>query len=762
MLSRLQKTNKLHTMRMIFVIAIATATCDCNEDSYALLVSFDNWPEDVTKYLEQEQIDDKYKKESESWYDIPYSSIISRGQSAKIKFEARDGLGCTAADHEATIEIPFWPRQWVRVKVPWNKLAYPQCPPEWPSQMLTWDNPKLGNGLSPALGGTGDDDIWMVDSTGAAWHFDGQTWKNTIPNAAYGLTGIWSASRTNVWATSISGAIFHWNGESWTARQSFDKSIRQIFGVNSGNIYAVGVRGFMAHWDGISWTEIRPETTNDLNAIWGRSDAEVWAGGAKGTILHYDGKSWKKKEIPLPEPKMGIITKDIYSIWGPPATKQNPQPAEVWLVGDMGTRIRWNGSEFEHWRKGDISMPQLRVVRGFATQDNFADPSYVWISGSANRIEQSDFAGGKWKDFPIDAYPSAGVTSIFATSSANAWAAGDNGRLFHWNKEAWNPVNTGHKDPLNAVWIDKNHGIWVGGGEGCSTGSYREREKENAPLPAAILYRENSGWTQKLPSSIAMGRECVTGGWASSDGEMWAVGWWHPHPSVGRVARIYHYKDASTGWTREEIPQPYYPCEHEQLSSIWASKDIVVAVGNCGIISKSSSDKEWNRTPPGSYYGVWGSTKNDIWVVGGDRSNPSERSNPIIRRRIKDYWERVFPPEGVSGTLYGIWGTGANNIWAVGERGMVIYWNGTKWEIERSGTTQTIHAVWADRPNSAWAVGDEGTILFRDRWQWNPIQNTIGRNLHSVTGNESTIWIGGDMGTTLSIQRCTDVSCRPR
>lgn len=403
MLSRLQKTNKLHTMRMIFVIAIATATCDCNEDSYALLVSFDNWPEDVTKYLEQEQIDDKYKKESESWYDIPYSSIISRGQSAKIKFEARDGLGCTAADHEATIEIPFWPRQWVRVKVPWNKLAYPQCPPEWPSQMLTWDNPKLGNGLSPALGGTGDDDIWMVDSTGAAWHFDGQTWKNTIPNAAYGLTGIWSASRTNVWATSISGAIFHWNGESWTARQSFDKSIRQIFGVNSGNIYAVGVRGFMAHWDGISWTEIRPETTNDLNAIWGRSDAEVWAGGAKGTILHYDGKSWKKKEIPLPEPKMGIITKDIYSIWGPPATKQNPQPAEVWLVGDMGTRIRWNGSEFEHWRKGDISMPQLRVVRGFATQDNFADPSYVWISGSANRIEQSDFAGGKWKDFPIDA-----------------------------------------------------------------------------------------------------------------------------------------------------------------------------------------------------------------------------------------------------------------------------------------------------------------------------------------------------------------------
>lgn len=93
---------------------------------------------------------------------------------------------------------------------------------------------------------------------------------------------------------------------------------------------------------------------------------------------------------------------------------------------------------------------------------------------------------------------------------------------------------------------------------------------------------------------------------------------------------------------------------------------------------------------------------------------------------------------------------------------MVIYWNGTKWEIERSGTTQTIHAVWADRPNSAWAVGDEGTILFRDRWQWNPIQNTIGRNLHSVTGNESTIWIGGDMGTTLSIQRCTDVSCRPR
>lgn len=753
MLSRQQKTNKLHTMKMILVIAIATATCDCNEDSYALLVSFDNWPEDVTKYLEQEKIDDKHKKESENWYDIPYSSIISRGQSIKIKFEARDGLGCTVADHEATIEIPFWPRQWVRVKVPWNKLAYPQCPSEWPSQMLTWDNPKLGNGLSPALSGTADDDIWMVDRNGAAWHFDGKTWQNTIPTPTESLLGVWSESRNSVWATGTGGSIFHWDGRSWTATiVKFNNPIRQIFGVNSGNIYAVGDRGFMAHWDGSSWTQIATNTPNNLNAIWGRSNSELWAGGANGTILRYNGESWERKEIPLPEPKIGIITKDIYSIWGPPATKQNPQPAEVWLVGDMGTRIRWNGSEFEHWRKGDISIPKLRVVRGFATQDNFADPSYVWISGSANRIEQSDFAGGKWKDFPIDAYPSNGVTSIFATSSANAWAAGDNGRLFHWNNEAWNPVNTGHKDPLKAVWIDNNQGIWVGGGEGCSTPpDWNMKER----YPAAILHRENSNWIQKLPGLIASESECVTGGWASSDGEMWAVGWRHPHPSVGRVARIYHYKDASTGWIRENIPGPSSSCKDDDLSSIWASRDMIVAVGRCGIISKAKSDETWRRPRGGRLYGVWGSTNNEIWVVG---------EAARILRFIKNDWNRVYPPElpeELFGTLHGIWGTGENNIWAVGEGGLIIYWNGTKWEIENSGTTQTIRAVWTDRPNSAWAVGDNGTILFRDRWQWNPIQNTIGRNLHSVTGNESTIWIGGDMGTTLSIQRCTDVSCRP-
>ncbi len=129
--------------------------------------------------------------------------------------------------------------------------------------------------------------------------------------------------------------------------------------------------------------------------------------------------------------------------------------------------------------------------------------------------------------------------------------------------------------------------------------------------------------------------------------------------------------------------------------------DQAVVVGNGGTVLIQEQG-EWvvEQTPVDrDLWGVWGSSMDDIWAVGG---NGREAGQATIIRRQNGEWSEVPTPElerpGVN-AWYKVWGSGADNVYIVGQRGGMLRWNGQDFEELGIGTSRdliSIHGVSAD------------------------------------------------------------------
>jgi hypothetical protein len=61
--------------------------------------------------------------------------------------------------------------------------------------------------------------------------------------------------------------------------------------------------------------------------------------------------------------------------------------------------------------------------------------------------------------------------------------------------------------------------------------------------------------------------------------------------------------------------------------------------------------------------------------------------------------------------LTAVWGSSKNDVWAVGGAGSIVHWDGLAWIGTPSGTTQTLRGVWGSGPNDVWIVSTPTVIL---------------------------------------------------
>jgi hypothetical protein len=66
-----------------------------------------------------------------------------------------------------------------------------------------------------------------------------------------------------------------------------------------------------------------------LYGIWGSSESDVFVVGEGGTILHYNGSDWSHMD--------SGVTETLYRVWGSSGT-------DVYVVGESGTILRYDGS----------------------------------------------------------------------------------------------------------------------------------------------------------------------------------------------------------------------------------------------------------------------------------------------------------------------------------------------------------------------------------------------------------------------------------
>jgi hypothetical protein len=162
-------------------------------------------------------------------------------------------------------------------------------------------------------------------------------------------------------------------------------------------------------------------------------------------------------------------------------------------------------------------------------------------------------------------------------------------------------------------------------------------------------------------------------------------------------------------------------------------------VGSNGIILNYSGGK-WRTIPSETdvqLNGIWGSPGGrNIFVVGAPRVVGSQQLRYTIIRYDSTKWSlmetTVVQPE--RGQLNGVWGTSGTDVFAVGDDGVILHFNGKRWQLMDSGTTAHLYGIWGFSSNQVYAVGDYGTILFYNGAQWQSVdQNPDGRPVEAIT-----------------------------
>jgi hypothetical protein len=215
----------------------------------------------------------------------------------------------------------------------------------------------------------------------------------------------------------------------------------------------------------------------------------------------------------------------------------------------------------------------------------------------------------------------------------------------------------------------------------------------------------------------------------------------------------------------------------------WSSRLVLViglAVG-CDGGGKQPVDDTWrivHEDLPGALLSVWGTSADDVWVVGADAR---DGSGPTVLHFDGDAWERVQTgqaqgdlwwvfgfeggpvymggdggvilrraPDGTitlmdtpgTDTVYGIWGASPEDVWAVGGAsdstgGFAWRLRGGAWEPEPSvpadvAADAAIWKIYGTGASDAWAVGSNGVALHWDGSALTPGQTGIGSSLFTV------------------------------
>lgn len=146
-----------------------------------------------------------------------------------------------------------------------------------------------------------------------------------------------------------------------------------------------------------------------------------------------------------------------------------------------------------------------------------------------------------------------------------------------------------------------------------------------------------------------------------------------------------------------------------------------------------------------------------LLILSCESDKPTAPSEPIARSW--HYQESPFQYNS-------IWGSSSTNVVAVGDGGVIMHYDGMRWEGKASGTSEELYGVWGSSSKDVFAVGDRGTILHYDGSSWNTMMGNTDNSLLGVWGTSRTdvFAVGRGVilhydGTNWSVQSPDTLSC---
>lgn len=103
--------------------------------------------------------------------------------------------------------------------------------------------------------------------------------------------------------------------------------------------------------------------------------------------------------------------------------------------------------------------------------------------------------------------------------------------------------------------------------------------------------------------------------------------------------------------------------------------------------------------------------------------------------------------------LRGVYAADPGHVWAVGDNGIILFFNGTGWSRQPSGTNVSLNSVSGADAGHVWAVGQGRSILFFNGSAWNaqqpPPGNPSGSLIDVDALDASHVWAVGINGEIL-------------
>ena len=336
--------------------------------------------------------------------------------------------------------------------------------------------------------------------------------------------------------------------------------------------------------DGWCWENPLP-TGNTLNAVWAVAPTDVWIVGDRGTVLHWDGATWTAMRAPTDG--------NLNDVWASSAT-------DVWTIADAWPSQR-AAPTLMHWDGRAWATPALD---GFEPQDIWgASQDDVWLAGRA----------------PVDSHtpPQSGVR--------------------HWDGMAW----TARPD------ISAAADGWSLRVTGSGPDDVWFVPFDTSRTPYVVRWDGARATRLTIPVDPTGADNMVSNVWSSGTGEAWVT-------TAYRVLRW-------DGSTFHAVPPP-------------------------------------DDTRPGTWWSgeVWGTSANDLWILAEDQAGLSTARLATFRWNGST-WSIATAPAG----LGGLTGTNASDAWLVGSGGRVDHWNGTAWTqaLPRSIVPSSLDAfsdAWTD------------------------------------------------------------------
>jgi len=156
--------------------------------------------------------------------------------------------------------------------------------------MWTVDTLKATEGgvIPLRIWGTGPNNVWAVGmaylNEYCIWHFDGNKWKNYVPDKYVNPEGLYGFADNDIWLSSTDGSFWHFDGSRWSKFCKIQIEgynniiIEDINGKSSNDAYAVGFadsidgnsyKAIMMHFDGSKWLPVNiPNMKNSFVQIY--------------------------------------------------------------------------------------------------------------------------------------------------------------------------------------------------------------------------------------------------------------------------------------------------------------------------------------------------------------------------------------------------------------------------------------------------------------------------------------------------------------